>query len=229
MKKYHFLELLWSLGAIIIYGIPFLAVHPFFSLISELNNGIVLAFSIPLLCFLYIFILILVTGMLQYCIPAVKQGQYPLAREGEVLKWMIHAGIQNYLRIPGLMKIIHANPIFRRMYYALYQAKIDTSVIISYEASVLDPYFIEIAEGTKIGEWATIAGHFADAQHFIFYKVKIGKRVLIGAGCSIGPGVEIGDDALLIPYSRVLPNTKIPSGEVWGGTPARYKKTHIPH
>ncbi len=141
--------------------------------------------------------------------------------------WMLHAGIHNYIRIPGLIKIIHANPILRRFYYTLSGAKIHKSVIISYDASLLDPFFIEIGEDSKIGEWSKVSGHIADEKRFIFGKVKIGKRVLVGAECSIAPGVEIGDDSMIMAYSRVLPGTIIPPGELWGGTPARFKKKFV--
>ena len=34
-------------------------------------------------------------------------------------------------------------------------------------------------------------------------------------------GVEIGDKAKVLAGSFVLPNTRIPPGELWGGIPAR--------
>lgn len=206
------------------YGIPFLFIVPLFALVLEKRNIALIAFSLPVFFFLYIFTLILITGMLQKCLPAVKPGKYPLNREGEVLKWMLLAGIHNFIRLAGLTKMVHANPVFRRLYYALCGAKIHTSVIISYESTLLDPFLIEIDEGSKIGEWTRIAGHFTSDQHFIIDRVKIGKCVQVGAGCIIGPGVELGDNAMLIAFSHVLPHTKIPPGELWGGTPARFKR-----
>jgi serine acetyltransferase len=33
-------------------------------------------------------------------------------------------------------------------------------------------------------------------------------------------GVEIGEGAKILPNSVVMPKTKVPAGEIWGGVPA---------
>jgi acetyltransferase-like isoleucine patch superfamily enzyme len=49
--------------------------------------------------------------------------------------------------------------------------------------------------------------------------IEIGNNVWIGAGCVILPGTVIGDDAVIAAGSVVRGN--VPSGELWGGVPAR--------
>lgn len=53
-------------------------------------------------------------------------------------------------------------------------------------------------------------------------KAVIGDGVRIGAGCLLLPGVNIGDNAFVAAGSLV--NKDIPSGEMWGGRPARRMK-----
>jgi acetyltransferase-like isoleucine patch superfamily enzyme len=49
--------------------------------------------------------------------------------------------------------------------------------------------------------------------------VRIGQNVWVAAGCILLPGVTIGDDVVIAAGSVVT--RSVPSGEVWGGFPAR--------
>lgn len=53
----------------------------------------------------------------------------------------------------------------------------------------------------------------------VFGKVNIGNWVYIGANSQIMPGITIGDNALIAAGSIVT--CSVPTGEVWGGIPAR--------
>ena len=53
-------------------------------------------------------------------------------------------------------------------------------------------------------------------------KVKIGNNVFIGAHSIICQPVTIGDDVVIAAGSVVTKN--IPSGEIWGGVPAKFIK-----
>ena len=52
-----------------------------------------------------------------------------------------------------------------------------------------------------------------------FGKISIGNNVFIGINSTILPGVTIGDNCIVGAGSLVTKN--VPSGEVWGGVPAR--------
>ena len=53
--------------------------------------------------------------------------------------------------------------------------------------------------------------------------VSIGKNVWVGAQCVLLAGITIGDDAVISAGSVVT--TDVPSGEIWGGIPARRQTT----
>lgn len=50
---------------------------------------------------------------------------------------------------------------------------------------------------------------------------KIGNNVVVGLGALIGDNVVIEDFAVVSPGSIVPDNTKIPSNQVWAGSPAQ--------
>ncbi len=57
-----------------------------------------------------------------------------------------------------------------------------------------------------------------------FYRamgMKIGAKCTIGLKATIMGGCEIGEGAKLLPHSVLLPKTKVPAGETWGGVPAQ--------
>jgi len=49
--------------------------------------------------------------------------------------------------------------------------------------------------------------------------VELGRNVWVGANCVLLPGTRIGDHSLIAAGSVV--NSEVPSGEIWGGVPAR--------
>lgn len=89
-------------------------------------------------------------------------------------------------------------------------------------------------ENIEIGQWTTIAtntiilSHFMDSKRtcpgFSFNpgKVKIGNAVFVGASSIICNQCTIGDNAIIGAGSVVTKD--IPSGEIWGGNPARFIK-----
>ena len=55
--------------------------------------------------------------------------------------------------------------------------------------------------------------------------IEIGNGVWICAGCTVIAGVKIGDKSILAAGSVVTQD--VPSGELWGGVPAKRIKTLI--
>ena len=66
----------------------------------------------------------------------------------------------------------------------------------------------------------SIIAHYGQGGFLVVAPVKIGAGATIGLRASIMGGTEIGENAKVLANSFVLPNTKIPAGETWGGIPA---------
>jgi UDP-2-acetamido-3-amino-2,3-dideoxy-glucuronate N-acetyltransferase len=79
---------------------------------------------------------------------------------------------------------------------------------------------VQIEDDVKIGYGCTILSYSSiDGRH---------GRVILRKGCNLGansvvqPGVEIGEGSTIGANSLV--NNNIPPGELWTGSPARFKK-----
>jgi len=215
------LEWLWGAGAVLLYGssvcVAGLVGLGICAAFGAVPRVVLLSFYLPVGAYICLLVLILLCGLLHRVVPLPAEGEYSLERRGEVMRWMLHAGIFNYIRLPGFVRLVHANPLLRRLYYGLAGAKIDPSVVISYEAVLLDPFLIEIGAHSKIGEYAVLVGHYAEQDRFFIGKVQIGRDVLVGADAGIGPGVRVGDGAVVKATAKIGPNTQVPAGAVWGG------------
>lgn len=67
-----------------------------------------------------------------------------------------------------------------------------------------------------IGERVTI-GHGA-----LLTSCTVGSRVLIGQGAIVQAGSDIGSESMIAAGAVVLPNTVVPSKQLWAGNPAKY-------
>lgn len=72
--------------------------------------------------------------------------------------------------------------------------------------------------GTTIGDDVTV-GH-----HVVLHGCTVGSRVLIGMGAILMDGVEVGDDCIIAAGALLTPGTKIPSGSLAVGSPARVRR-----
>ncbi len=96
-----------------------------------------------------------------------------------------------------------------------------------------EPYLIQMGDHVRITAGVQFITHDGGVWIFrnspecadmdVFGRIKIGNNVFIGIRSIIMPGVEIGDNVCIAAGSIVTKN--IPSGEVWGGVPARFIKT----
>lgn len=89
-----------------------------------------------------------------------------------------------------------------------------------------EPYLITVGENCQITHGVLIHTHGGGQvvrdripDFDVFGKVNIGNWVYIGANSQIMPGITIGDNALIAAGSIVT--CSVPTGEVWGGIPAR--------
>ena len=92
-----------------------------------------------------------------------------------------------------------------------------------------EPYLIEIGNRVEITNGCRFVTHeggvwvLREFEGFEkvdkFGKITVGDNVFIGLNSTILPGVTIGDNCIVGACSLV--NKSIPSGEVWGGVPAK--------
>lgn len=71
---------------------------------------------------------------------------------------------------------------------------------------------------TTVGEDVTV-GH-----RVILHGCTVGNRVLVGMGAILMDGVEVGDDCIIGAGALLTPGTKIPSGHLALGSPAKAKR-----
>ena len=90
------------------------------------------------------------------------------------------------------------------------------------------PELIEIGSQVTITSGTRIISHFFNPTtppQYLYGKVTIGSRVFIGMNTLIINSVNIADRAVVAAGSVV--SKDIPSGEIWGGNPAKFIKKRI--
>jgi carbonic anhydrase/acetyltransferase-like protein (isoleucine patch superfamily) len=78
-----------------------------------------------------------------------------------------------------------------------------------------------IQDGSVLHESCIIGSNCTIAHQVLVHRAILGDRVLVGNGALLYDGVEIGDGAVVGAGSIVTPGTKIPSGALAMGSPAR--------
>ena len=98
-----------------------------------------------------------------------------------------------------------------------------------------DVNFIKIGERTNIQDGTvihvthklhpTIIGDDVTIGHNVtLHGCTIGHRCLIGMGAVVMDAAEVADDAMVAAGALVTPGTHIPSGTLYAGAPAKYKR-----
>ena len=136
----------------------------------------------------------------------------------ESLKWFVHNGL-TYMARFTFLEFITPSPL-AILFYKMMGMKIGNGVIIN-STWISDPSLIEMQDKVTIGGSVTIVAHYGQGGLLVIAPVKIGANCTIGLKATIMGGCEIGDGAKLLPHSVLLPKTKVPAGETWGGVPAQ--------
>lgn len=186
--------------------------YPF--LIQCLGTGLVIAAGF----ILFGFTLILVVPLFNFIFRA-----YPKPWRGpyyslQTIRWGMHNAF-TYMPRYIFLELITPTP-FLNLFYQLMGMKIGKNVQLN-TTNISDPSLIELEDKVTIGGSATIIAHYAQGGFLVIDRVKIRKNATIGLRAIILGDVEIGEGAKVMPNSVVLPKTRIPAGEVWGGVPAR--------
>lgn len=135
-----------------------------------------------------------------------------------VLRWYVHCTLTLVVRY-SFLEFVTPSP-FAQLYYRLMGMRIGRDVHIN-STAIADPSLITLGDGVTIGGSASVMAHYAQGGYLILAPVRIGAGATVGLRAIVMGGVEIGDKAKVLAGSFVLPNTRIPPGELWGGIPAR--------
>ena len=136
----------------------------------------------------------------------------------QTIRWGVYNGLTY---VPRYIFLEYLTPTpFNILFYRLMGMKIGRGVQIN-TTHISDPCLIELGDHVTIGGSATLIAHYGQGGFLVIAKTKIGKGTTIGLRATIMGDVEIGEKVKILPHSVVLPKTKIPDGETWGGIPAR--------
>jgi carbonic anhydrase/acetyltransferase-like protein (isoleucine patch superfamily) len=91
-------------------------------------------------------------------------------------------------------------------------------IIIGNESLIEDNVVIHTVARTEIGN-RVIVGHMA-----MIHDAVIKNGSLIGMKSMICEGAEIGEGAIIAEQTLVMKNQRIPSGKIYAGSPAEFKK-----
>lgn len=95
------------------------------------------------------------------------------------------------------------------------------SIRIGARTNIQDGSVIHVTQkthATSVGDDVTI-GH-----NVTLHGCEIGDRCLIGMGAVVLDGAEVENDAMVAAGALVTPGTHIPSGTLYAGSPAKYKR-----
>jgi acetyltransferase-like isoleucine patch superfamily enzyme len=143
------------------------------------------------------------------------------------VRWYIHNGL-TYLVRYTFLEFLTPTP-FNLFFYRMMGMKIADGTIIN-STHISDPSLIQMGRKVTIGGSVTIVAHYGQGGFLVLAPVHIGDKATIGLRAVLMGGVVIGEGAKILPNSVVLPKTKIPAGETWGGVPAqRINPTELTH
>ncbi len=163
--------------------------------------------------FTLMFVVAFFNKILPTKIQAWRGGYYSLA----TVPWYIHNGLAYIMRFTFL-PFITPTP-FNVLFYKMMGMKVGKGVQIN-SVHISDPSLIELGDKVTVGGSVTLVGHYGSGGFLVLSPVKIGKGATLGLKAIVMGGVEIGENARLLPNSVVMPKTKIPANEIWGGIPA---------
>jgi acetyltransferase-like isoleucine patch superfamily enzyme len=147
--------------------------------------------------------------------PVAFRGPYYSA---ETARWYVSNAFLYLVRYTFL-ELITPTPM-SHMFYRWMGMKIGKGSHLN-TTHVSDPSMIELGEKVTIGGSVVIVGHYGQGGYLVIAPVKIEDGATVGLRAIIMGDVVIGAGAKILPNSVLLPKTRVPAGELWGGVPAR--------
>ncbi|MBU6376637.1 MAG: hypothetical protein KGQ59_11615 [Bdellovibrionales bacterium] len=177
------------------------------------GTGVFLAISY----YVYGFALMIVSPMICLVLGGRLKPYRGPAVTPAAMGWYVQATLVMLVRYSFLEFVTPT--VYQQIFYRLMGMKLGSGVYIN-STAVVDPSLIEMGDHVTIGGTASIMAHYSQGGFLVISPVKIGARATIGLRAVLMGGVEVGEGAKVLANSFVLPNTKIPAGETWGGIPA---------
>ncbi len=185
---------------------------------SEMGRFWMLGTSLGAGYFVYGFMMIWIAPALNFVMRAKLHDWRGPYYSLPAVRWYIHNGL-TYLVRYTFLEFVTPTP-FNLFFYRMMGMKIGSGTIIN-TTHLSDPSLIEMGRKVTLGGSVAIVAHYGQGGYLVLAPVKIGDKATIGLRAIIMGGVDIGAEAKILPGSVVLPKTKVPAGETWGGVPAR--------
>jgi len=165
--------------------------------------------------FIYIYAILIYRLFLR--VLPLREGDIP---EGSREEFTAQVNILFYLLLFNSLIRTHFLPVpLMRLVYLALGARLGEN---TYSAgTILDPPLTYIGDNSIVGHDAVLFSHAIEGQNFSLNAIRIGNNVTVGATAVIMSDVVIGDGAIVSAGAVVRKGTRIGSGEVWGGVPAR--------
>lgn len=139
-------------------------------------------------------------------------------RSAQIFPWYYHNAVL-YIARYTFLEFITPTP-FNTWFYKMMGMKMGRGVHIN-TTHISDPGLLTMEDHVTIGGSATIIAHYGTAGYLVLHPTIIRRKATIGLRAIIMADVEIGEGAKILPNSVVLPKTRVPAGETWGGVPAK--------
>ncbi len=148
----------------------------------------------------------------------IKPGRYPLWGSYYLRWWFVQSVISS---IP--LDYLAGTPLLPAI-YRLLGARIGRNVHLETDhIAAFD--LITIGDDTSVDEGANISGYSVENGELIIAPVMIGSNCFVGTKAVIMEGAVMDDYARLEDLSLLETGQKIPKGETWSGSPAKYTHT----
>ncbi len=175
-------------------------------------------FSVALAFFVAGLALLVVVPIFNFVLPTrvkpFKGGYYTLA----AVPWFLHNALFYLVRYTFL-PFVTLTP-FGVWFLKAMGMKIGRHAFINTE-HISDPQLITVGDDAALGGSVRIFAHYGGGGNLVVAPIFIGDRATLGSGACIMGDVIIGKNAVILPQSVVLPGSRVPDGETWGGIPAR--------
>ena len=176
---------------------------------GAMSVGGAVSFALALAGSVYVYFfwgLVLMGSLVRLLSLGVRPGRYP-AVSLVTLLWMILNGIFTIayrMILPLVPMTFFSETFFRICGMRLGRgARINTFLI-------MDPYLVEIGDGSLIGGDACLAPHVYEGGFLILEPIRIGSNCLIGGHAFVAPGVVVGDGSTVGVHAYIRRGKNIP-------------------
>lgn len=144
------------------------------------------------------------------------------------LVFLMYLRMRLLMTLPGV-KMLQMLYMVDRLVFRAYAPHTHLGPWTHMLGELLDPDLTFLGRGVFIGDGCRLMAHAAmrlrDGR-FAYHTapIRIGRNATIGGGTQIQLGATVGAGAIVEPCSHVMPFTRIPPGEVWGGSPAAFRR-----